>query len=124
MLARIREIMVAVAAYSFGDIVDAGVALRFGHPDSLDGEIREATSYVTQLEDLRLDKLAGLDEIYADPDLDDLQAYVAAQDQLEVIADISERLDNEMARLEKARGRRSGAEGRMDLLFEWLASLG
>src|SRR5450756_2135769 len=97
-----------VAAHRFGDIVDAGVALRFGHPDSLDEEIAEATSYVTQLEELRVEKLAGLDAIYADPDLDDLQAHLAAQDQLEVIADTTERLAVETARLEAARGRRTG----------------
>jgi hypothetical protein len=113
-----------VTSYRLGDIIDAGLALRFGHPDSLDGEIHEAASYVAQLEELRLQKLGGLDGIYEDPYLDDLEAHVEAQDQFEVISDITTRLDLEMARLEKARGRRSGAAGRMDLLFDWLGRMG
>jgi len=113
-----------VPVHRLGEIIDVGVALRFGHPDSLSAEVREATDYANQLEELRAERLAALDETYADPDLDSQQAYLAAQDQLEVIADITARLTAEESRLAEARERLEGTGGQSDHFYDWLADLG
>ena len=44
----------------------------------------------------------------ADPDLDDLEAHVEAQFQLQVIADVDNRRDAELARADAARERLAG----------------
>jgi hypothetical protein len=74
--------------HSIGDIIESQTSSRFGHPDMLEEELREAIEYVRQLDQQRDELMAGLEAIAADPDLDDLEAHVEAQFQLQVIAGV------------------------------------
>jgi hypothetical protein len=94
--------------HSIGDIIESQTSSRFGHPDMLEAELREAIEYVRQLDQQRDELMAGLEAIAADPDLDDLEAHVEAQLQLQVIADVDNRRDAELARADAARERLAG----------------
>jgi hypothetical protein len=95
-----------------GDIIRGQTASRFGHPDLLRAELRDATEYVRLLDEQRDDLVAGLARIADDPELDDLEEYSEAQFQLQIIAALGERRDAEMRRAIAARERLEGAPDR------------
>ena len=93
---------------SLKDIIHGLTASRFGHPDLLDAEIREATMYAGLLAEQIEDLEAGLDRIREDPDLDDLRAHFEASYQIQIIEALEQRRRAELQRIAAARRRLEG----------------